>query len=197
MTNKKIEIDYQEFGSVQELEPQDRELCEAAEKALAGSYAPYSNFNVGAAVRLSDGSIVTGANQENSAYPSGLCAERTAMFAAHANHPDLQMRSIAITGAQNGLLNSGITAPCGACRQVMAEYQKVSGGKMSVLFYGKDKILKFSQVEPGLGNIFRFFCRLNKKSYICSRESRTRPAPSKLPQGRKAARVGGRSGAMC
>ena len=72
MTNKKIEIDYQEFGSVQELEPQDRELCEAAEKALAGSYAPYSNFNVGAAVRLSDGSIVTGANQENSAYPSGL-----------------------------------------------------------------------------------------------------------------------------
>lgn len=154
MTNKKIEIDYQEFGSVQELEPQDRELCEAAEKALAGSYAPYSNFNVGAAVRLSDGSIVTGANQENAAYPSGLCAERTAMFAAHANHPDLPMRSIAITGAQNGLLNSGITAPCGACRQVMAEYQKFSGGKMSVLFYGKDKILKFSQVDDILPFIF-------------------------------------------
>ena len=152
--DRKLEIDYIEYSSIDELEPQDRELCNAAEKALKGSYAPYSRFNVGAAVRLADGSIVTGANQENSAYPSGLCAERTAMFAAHANHPDVPMVSIAITGAQNGMLNSGITAPCGACRQVMAEYQKISGVKWSVLFYGKDKILKFSQVEDILPFIF-------------------------------------------
>ena len=152
--NKKIEINYQEFQSLAELEAQDRELCEAAAKALAGSYAPYSNFNVGAAVRLDDGSIVTGANQENSAYPSGLCAERTAMFAAHSNHPDVPMRSIAIVGAQNGLINKEITAPCGACRQVMAEYQKLSGGKMSVIFYGDEKILKFSQVDDILPFIF-------------------------------------------
>ena len=154
MTNRSIEIKYTEYGSLEELEPQDRELCEAAEKALAGSYAPYSRFNVGAAVRLADGSIVTGANQENSAYPSGLCAERTAMFAAHANHPDIPMTAIAITGAQNGILNSGITAPCGACRQVMAEYQKVSGRKWTVLFYGKDRILKFNQVDDILPFIF-------------------------------------------
>lgn len=87
MQNKKLEINYLEYSGLEELEPKDRELCEAAEKALAGSYAPYSKFNVGAAVRLADGSIVTGANQENAAYPSGLCAERTAMFSAHANHP--------------------------------------------------------------------------------------------------------------
>lgn len=154
MVNKKLEINYLEYGCLDELEPQDRELCEAAERALAGSYAPYSHFNVGAAVRLADGSIVTGANQENSAYPSGLCAERTAMFAAHAGHPDVPMTSIAITGAQNGVLNSDITAPCGACRQVMAEYQKVSGRKWTILFYGRDRILKFSQVDDILPFIF-------------------------------------------
>ncbi len=154
MINSKLEIDYIEYDSLDELEPQDRELCEAAERALKGSYAPYSHFNVGAAVRLADGSIVTGANQENSAYPSGLCAERTAMFAAHANHPATPMTAIAITGAQNGVLNSGITAPCGACRQVMAEYQKISGVKWTVLFYGKDKILKFRQVDDILPFIF-------------------------------------------
>ena len=154
MQNKKIEINYLEYSGLEELEPKDRELCEAAEKALTGSYAPYSKFNVGAAVRLADGSIVTGANQENAAYPSGLCAERTAMFSAHANHPGTPMTAIAITAAQNGKLNEDITAPCGACRQVMAEYQKVSGRKWTILLYGKKKIIKLSQVDDILPFIF-------------------------------------------
>lgn len=154
MQNKKIEINYLEYSGLEELEPQDRELCEAAEKALAGSYAPYSKFNVGAAVRLADGSIVTGANQENAAYPSGLCAERTAMFSAHASHPDTPMTAIAITAAQNGKLNEDITAPCGACRQVMAEYQKISGRKWTILLYGKKKIIKLSQVDDIMPFIF-------------------------------------------
>ena len=154
MQNKKLEINYLEYNGLDELEPKDRELCEAAEKALAGSYAPYSKFNVGAAVRLADGSIVTGANQENAAYPSGLCAERTAMFSAHANHPDTPMTAIAITAAQNGKLNEDITAPCGACRQVMAEYQKVSGRKWTILLYGKKKIIKLSQVDDIMPFIF-------------------------------------------
>lgn len=154
MQNKKLEINYLEYSGLEELEPKDRELCEAAEKALAGSYAPYSKFNVGAAGRLADGSIVTGANQENAAYPSGLCAERTAMFSAHANHPDTPMTAIAITAAQNGKLNEDITAPCGACRQVMAEYQKVSGRKWTILLYGKKKIIKLSQVDDILPFIF-------------------------------------------
>ena len=154
MQNKKIEINYLEYSGLEELEPRDRELCEAAEKALAGSYAPYSKFNVGAAVRLADGRIVTGANQENAAYPSGLCAERTAMFSAHANHPGTPMTAIAITAAQNGKLNEDITAPCGACRQVMAEYQKISGRKWTILLYGKKKIIKLSQVDDILPFIF-------------------------------------------
>ena len=154
MQNKKLEINYLEYSGLEELEPKDRELCEAAEKALTGSYAPYSKFNVGASVRLADGSIVTGANQENAAYPSGLCAERTAMFSAHANHPDTPMTAIAITAAQNGKLNEDITAPCGACRQVMAEYQKVSGRKWTILLYGKKKIIKLSQVDDILPFIF-------------------------------------------
>lgn len=154
MQNKKLEINYLEYSGLEELEPKDRELCEAAEKALTGSYAPYSKFNVGAAIRLADGSIVTGANQENAAYPSGLCAERTAMFSAHANHPDMPMTAIAITAAQNGKLNEDITAPCGACRQVMAEYQKVSGRKWTILLYGKKKIIKLSQVDDILPFIF-------------------------------------------
>lgn len=154
MQNKKLEINYLEYNGLDELEPKDRELCEAAEKALAGSYAPYSKFNVGAAVRLADGSIVTGANQENAAYPSGLCAERTAMFSAHANHPDTPMTAIAITAAQNGKLNEDITAPCGACRQVMAEYQKISGRKWTILLYGKKKIIKLSQVDDIMPFIF-------------------------------------------
>ena len=154
MQNKKLEINYLEYSGLEELEPKDRELCEAAEKALTGSYAPYSKFNVGAAVRLADGSIVSGANQENAAYPSGLCAERTAMFSAHANQPDTPLSAIAITAAQNGKLNEDITAPCGACRQVMAEYQKVSGRKWTILLYGKKKIIKLSQVDDILPFIF-------------------------------------------
>ena len=154
MQNKKIEINYLEYNGIDELEPKDRELCEAAENALKGSYAPYSKFNVGAAVRLADGSIVTGANQENAAYPSGLCAERTAMFSAHSNHPEIPMTAIAITAAQNGKLNEDITAPCGACRQVMAEYQKISDQKWTILLYGRKKIIKLNQVDDILPFIF-------------------------------------------
>ena len=138
----------------EELNAADRELLDAARQATYRSYAPYSHFSVGAAARLANNIIVTGTNQENAAYPSGLCAERTAMFSAHANHPDTPMTAIAITAAQNGKLNEDITAPCGACRQVMAEYQKVSGRKWTILLYGKKKIIKLSQVDDILPFIF-------------------------------------------
>ena len=91
MTKNVLEIEYERYESLNELSVEDRELAEAAVKAVSGAYAPYSKFNVGAAVRLSDGQIITGANQENAAYPSGLCAERTAMFYANANNPDKSM----------------------------------------------------------------------------------------------------------
>ena len=154
MVRKEIRIDYEEYASVEEMSAQDRELCRAAVEALDGSYAPYSHFHVGAAVRLSDGTIVKGANQENAAYPSGLCAERTAMFAAGANYPELDMESIAVAARQDGRLCSDPAAPCGACRQVMAQYQTKSGKPMSVILVGADRIMKFSRVDDILPLIF-------------------------------------------
>ena len=154
MARKEIKIEYDEFASAQELSAQDRELCRAAVEALDGSYAPYSHFHVGAAVRLSGGTIVKGANQENAAYPSGLCAERTAMFAAGANYPGLDMESIAVVARQDGRICSSPAAPCGACRQVMAQYQTKSGKPMSVILVGADRIMKFSRVDDLLPLIF-------------------------------------------
>ena len=154
MTEKTLQIHYLEYGSLAELESEDRELCEAAVKALEGSYAPYSNFNVGAAVLLGNGLIIKGANQENAASPSGLCAERTAMFAANSTYPGVPMRSIAIVGSQNGSICPDITSPCGACRQVMAEYQHIAKADMSVLLCSSGRILKFSRADDVLPFIF-------------------------------------------
>ncbi|MGN1212265.1 MAG: cytidine deaminase [Candidatus Cryptobacteroides sp.] len=154
MTEKEINISYCEYASADEMEPADRELVEAAVRATGGSYAPYSNFNVGAAVRLADGGIFCGSNQENAAFPSGLCAERTAMFYASAACPDTAMVSIAIAGGQNGELCECPATPCGACRQVMAEYQKKGGKAMSVILVGKHQIWKFDRVDDILPLIF-------------------------------------------
>lgn len=154
MSIKRLYIDYEEYLSVDELASEDKELVNAAIEAMSGSYAPYSHFNVGAAVRLSDGSIVKGANQENAAFPSGLCAERTALFSAAAAHPDLDIVSIAIAGGADGSLNALPASPCGACRQVMAQYQTRSGKPMSVLTAGSGRILKFSKVDDLLPFIF-------------------------------------------
>ena len=121
MTQKEIKICYSEYDSLSGLCEEDRILAEKAIEATANSYAPYSGFCVGAAVRLSDGKIITGSNQENIAYPSGLCAERTAMFYAHAQYPDAGIIAIAIAARQDGDLCETPASPCGACRQVMAE----------------------------------------------------------------------------
>ena len=154
MTNRQIKINYEEYASIEEMNAEDRELASEAIKAMGGSYAPYSHFNVGAAVRMSNGQIVRGANQENAAFPSGLCAERTAMFAAGARYPDKDMLSIAIAGGVMGRLGSEPATPCGACRQVMAQYQAKSGKPMTVLMVASGRILKFSRVDDILPLIF-------------------------------------------
>lgn len=154
MKTREINISYTEYESMDQLSCADRELAEASIKAMSGAYTPYSHFNVGAAVRLSTGEIVTGANQENIAFPSGLCAERTAMFHASATHPDAAMEEIAITASQNGKICASPATPCGACRQVMAEYQGKSGSPMSILLVGGEKIWKFSKVDDILPLIF-------------------------------------------
>lgn len=154
MTKNVLEITYEQYGSVEELSVEDRELAQAAVQAISGSYAPYSKFNVGAAVRMSDGTIVTGANQENAAYPSGLCAERTAMFYANAHYPDKAMTAIAIAASQGGVLCEEPATPCGQCRQVMAEYQAKGGRPMSIILVGSKIIYKFDRVECVLPFIF-------------------------------------------
>ena len=151
---KQLTVNYQEFVSVDEMNENDRELVRLAIEATGLSYAPYSHFNVGAAVLLDDGTIVKGANQENAAYPSGLCAERTAMFAAGAAYPDRNMNAIAVAAKQNGNICPEPAAPCGACRQVMAQYQTKAGHPVSVILVGSEKIMKFSRVDDLLPFIF-------------------------------------------
>lgn len=154
MTNKEIKIAYLEYESADQLDPQDRKLAQAAIEATDNSYAPYSNFNVGAAVMLEDGEIIKGSNQENAAYPSGLCAERTALFYAGATYPDKAVIKLAIAAGQNGKLCDTPATPCGACRQVMAQYQFKGGRPMEVLLIGARNIWKFSKVDDLLPLIF-------------------------------------------
>lgn len=133
--DKELTIRYQEFDLLAELAAGDRELLQRAVEATEGSYAPYSGFHVGAALRLADGTVVVGSNQENMAYPSGLCAERTAVFAASAQRPDCcDYRALAIVGrdAEGRLCEA---SPCGACRQVLSEYEQRQGSPLRVLCY--------------------------------------------------------------
>ena len=157
MRSVTLSINYKEYSSFEEMEPQDQALVSEAIAALKGSYAPYSGFNVGAAVLLEDGTIVRGSNQENAAYPSGLCAERTAMFAAGANHPGKAMVSLAIVGGFDRQVSSTPCSPCGACRQVMAEYQTLAGKPLSVIMFGTRKAWKFEKVDDILPFIFDSF----------------------------------------
>ena len=135
MPNNTLTISYQEYSSFDDLDTIDQDLCKEAVKAMATSHSPYSEFRVGAAVKLESGKIVYGSNQENVAYPSGLCAERVALFTIGSAYPDEKIISIAITAHTN---NFQITEPitsCGACLQVMAEYEKKQSYPIEVLFY--------------------------------------------------------------
>lgn len=129
-----------ESYQLDELSPQDQELVQAAIKATHNAYANYSRFYVGAALRLENGKMVIGANQENAAFPSGLCAERTAVFAAQANYPDSPIETLVIAGRnEKGVLPNPIT-PCGACRQVILEIEDRYKKPIKILLYGTQKI---------------------------------------------------------
>ena len=135
--DKELKIKYAEYEAIGDMKAGDQELMQRAIEATEGAYAPYSHFHVGAALRLTDGTIVTGNNQENAAYPSGLCAERTALFSASAQHSQQRdFEALAIVGRNsNGHLCEA--SPCGACRQVMDEYERTQGHPMRVLCYLK------------------------------------------------------------
>ncbi|MBD5191145.1 MAG: cytidine deaminase [Bacteroidales bacterium] len=152
--------------SPEELSAEDRELVETAKEMTRSSYAPWSKFMVGAAIRLEDGSIVKGANQENVAFPSGTCAERSACYWAGANHPGMKMRKIAIAARNLSGDNTPEnfddqftpipTAPCGACRQALLEYETL-GGPIEVILYGRDKTFILPSVASTLPFCFSEF----------------------------------------
>ena len=124
--------------NMDELSAEENPLVELEIEATSRSYAPYSKFHVGAAVRLDNGVEIIGCNQENAAYPSGLCAERTALFAAGAQYPDVPVRMLAIAArGTHGELEDEPVPPCGSCRQVMIESETRANAPMRILLYGK------------------------------------------------------------
>lgn len=148
MEKKHFEFAYQEYQDVTELPKEYQELVIAAKEATKNAYAPYSNFNVGAAILLENNIIVKGNNQENAAYPSGLCAERTAIFSASANYPNVKFLAIAISARPKAFdLNKPIT-PCGACRQVLLEYENKQKSPLKIILTGTTgKIWIISSVQ--------------------------------------------------
>ena len=131
-----------------ELTPQELALLDEARRATYRSYAPYSHFSVGAAVELADGTIVTGSNQENAAYPSGLCAERTAVFYAGSRYPDQPIRRLCIAARDtNGEFLQRPISPCGACRQVLLEAEQRAGSDIEVLLYGTEGIYVIRSIK--------------------------------------------------
>ncbi|MBO5404707.1 MAG: cytidine deaminase [Paludibacteraceae bacterium] len=130
---------------LEELSPVLRELVETAKAKTQDAYCPYSHYHVGAAALLSDDQVITGSNQENAAYPSGLCAERTTLFAANANNPHTPVEALAIACYTNGHFTKDAASPCGACRQVMLETEHRFGKDMKVILYGEDNCYVFER----------------------------------------------------
>ena len=129
-----------------ELNPADQALLLAAKEATTRSYAPYSRFSVGAAALLGNGTVVTGTNQENAAYPSGLCAERTTLFYANSQYPDQPVTTLAIAArTERDFLDLPIP-PCGACRQVILETKKRYKQPIRILLYGKQAVYEVSSI---------------------------------------------------
>lgn len=155
MLKKEIHISVEEFNGIHELSAEDRHLMELAESSLNDAYAAYSHYRVGAALRLSNGKVFTGNNQENAAYPSGLCAERVAMFYAKSQYPDERIQAVAIAARADDFMIKDAVAPCGSCRQVMAEYQNQQKEPIRVIMKGeKGPVVAVGSVEALLPLMF-------------------------------------------
>lgn len=145
---RNIEIKYMEFACEADLSGERRDLLRLAKNHLSHAYAPYSGFRVAAAVLLSNGQVVCGSNQENMAYPSGLCAERVALFAASSSFPGEEINSISLTVETDNSPMDHPVAPCGACRQVMLEYELKQNTPIEVIMQGTSgPVLVFSEVK--------------------------------------------------
>ena len=143
--------------SYTELTDADKKLVDLAKEATNASYAPYSHFHVGAALRLENGVMIKGANQENAAFPAGLCAERSACFNAGSNYPDVPIETIAIIAVQNGEVVEDPCSPCGVCRQALLEFETRAGKPMQVLLAGRDTVYRLQSVKDLLPLSFTEF----------------------------------------
>ncbi len=136
------------YDHANELPADEQELLVKAKAACASAYAPYSGFHVGAAILLDDGTIVTGSNQENLAYPSGLCAERTAIYYTGANYAGRIIKKIAVAAYKPAAAQFMPANPCGACRQAMVEYENKQEQQIKIILAGEnDKIYVADSIE--------------------------------------------------
>ncbi len=135
---KEIHFSYELLSSKSELNDIDQLLAEKAIDAMDKAYAPYSKFHVGAALKLKTGEIIHGNNQENMAFPSGLCAERVALFYAGANHPGIEIETLCIVAKGDFVPKSHILSPCGSCRQVMLESENRQNNPIRVILINQD-----------------------------------------------------------
>lgn len=155
MQKHTFETELEVYESVSELPIPIQDLMNKAQQARDHAYAPYSRFRVGAALRMQDNSIVIGSNQENAAYPSGLCAERVAVFHAGASHPGMPIQALAICVKSSEKVIHTPTPPCGACRQSLAEYEARQKTPMAVYFMGEEgAVVKAHSVADLLPLVF-------------------------------------------
>lgn len=155
MRKSSITIDFELFDNMEQLNAADRELVSAARKACKKSYSPFSHFSVGAAVRLDDGKIITGANQENAAFPSGLCAERVALFACGMEEANAEQMAVVARDKDGRWVEA---FPCGACRQVMLQTESRACKKLCfIISIGEDKFMKITGADSLLPFAFSKF----------------------------------------
>jgi cytidine deaminase len=151
----KVTSNFEVYDAVEELPQAIQSLMKTAVEARDKAYAPYSQFNVGAAIALNNNEVVTGSNQENASYPSGLCAERTAIYYAGAAFPEAQIQNIAISAKSMKHLVEAPVPPCGACRQALVEYEVKQETDIAVYFMGETgKVMKANSIKDLLPLIF-------------------------------------------
>ncbi len=148
MNERTVTFRYFELDDESLLAAKEQELVRLSREMTNSAYAPYSEFYVGAAVMLEKGQIITGNNQENGAYPSGLCAERVAIFAASSMYPGETMETIAVSARSTRVMLDKPVSPCGACRQVILEYELLQNKPIKVILSGeKGKIFVIEKVK--------------------------------------------------
>jgi cytidine deaminase len=133
----KLSCQFSEYDE-SELSSEDKRLLNQARSSLLKAYAPYSGFNVGAAVMMENGDTISGNNQENASYPLGLCAERVAIFSASANYSGIKIKAIAIAASSKEFQINKAVTPCGACRQVIAEYESKQKSPIRIIMAGEN-----------------------------------------------------------